>query len=158
MCFYFAVAAGGVIKTMNSYGRMNYQHTPSDTILYNGILTVKQKRQLQHEFKIHLEKYFKELIGKSSDSTKITIWEQAVICRGKGFLTEPEKFVARTPDGKKIINASRMKIFKQFAKDNQHYFEEKLRANCIYQTYTFESTMDVWIHVLIFDQLLIDIK
>jgi uncharacterized protein YbcI len=118
--------------------------------------TNKERRQLQHEMKIHLEKYFKGLIGKAANYTKVVIWDDTVIIQGEGFLTEPEKFVARGTRGGNLVKQTRMQVAQQFAKDNVPYFEEKLGANCIHQTYDVEANKDFWIHVMIFDQLLIE--
>ena len=119
-------------------------------------LTNKQRRQLQHEFKIHLEKYFKGLLGKGSDYTKVTIWDDMVIVRREGFLTEPEKYITTTQNGDNLVKASRMQITKQYAIDNISYFETQLGAKCIHQTVDVESKKDFWIHVMVFDQLLIE--
>jgi uncharacterized protein YbcI len=136
----------------------SFQYHLHDNKLNESKLTNKQRRQLQHEFKIHLEKYWINLIGKGSDFTKVTIWNDMLILRCEGFLTDPEKYVAAAPKGSKLVKESRMHIAKQFAVDNVPYFEAKLGANCIHQTFDVESNKDFWIHVIIFDQLLIEIK
>lgn len=117
-------------------------------------LTNKQKRQFQHEFKIHLGKYFKGLLGKGADSLKVTISDDMVILRGERFLTQPETYIASTPKGNDLVKASRLQIAEQFALDNVSYFEEKLEAKCIQQTFNVEPSQDYWIHVMVFDQLL----
>lgn len=119
-------------------------------------LVNKERKQLQHEFKIYLEKYFKDLLGKSVDHIKVTIWSDLLIIQGEGFLTDPEKFIATTPKGSSLVKASRMQVAKQCAVDNTVYFEEKLGARCIYQTFDVEATKNFWIQVMVFDQLLID--
>lgn len=116
----------------------------------------KERRQLQHEFKIYLEKYFKDLLGKSVDHIKITIWADLLIIQGEGFLTQPEKYIATTPKGSTLVKASRMQVAKQCAVDNTAYFEEKLGAKCIYQTFDVDANKNFWIQVIVFDQLLID--
>lgn len=45
-----------------------------------------QRRKLQHEFKLYMEQYFKRKLGKGVDHTKIVIWEDMLIIRGKDFL------------------------------------------------------------------------
>lgn len=117
----------------------------------------KQRKQLQHEIKIHLEKYLKGLLGKGNDITKVLIWHDLLVIRGERFLTEPEKFIAKTPKGVNLIRASRLQITKHFVDDNVPYFEEKLGAKCIHRTYDVEPENDFWIHIYVFDQMLIEI-
>ncbi len=131
---------------------------PQEKGLQVGVLTNKQRRQLQHEFKIHMEKYAKELIGKGSDHTKVLIWDDMLILRCEGFLTEPERFIATTVSGVNLVKESRMEIAKQFATDKVPFFEEFLGANCIHQTFDVEAGKDFWIHVMVFDKILIEIK
>lgn len=134
---------------------------PSQTYIQGNQLDVyklsnKQRRTLQHEFKIHLDKYFKDLIGKGLDYSKVIIWDDMIIIRGERFLTEVETFIATTPKGSNLVKASRLQVAKQFAIDNLPYFEEKLEAKCVHQTYDVDSCQDFWIHVMVFDQLLIE--
>ncbi|WP_203556747.1 DUF2294 domain-containing protein [Bacillus sp. B15-48] len=133
----------------------NYLH---DKKVRNCKLSYEQRRHLQHEFKIYLEKYFKGIIGKGADSTKVIIWNDMVIIRGQGFLTSPEKHIAKTPKGSKLIKESRQLLSKQFAVENVTYFEEQLGSRCIHQTYDIDSNKDLWIHIMIFDQLLIEVN
>lgn len=120
-------------------------------------LNPKQRKQLQHEFKVHLEKYFKKTLGKGSDYTKVTIWDNMLIIQGQGFLTQVEKFISSTPKGFDLIRESRMELNEQYMNDNGPFFEEKLEAKCVYQFGDSDPKGDFWIHVMIFDQLLIDI-
>jgi len=55
-----------------------------------------------------------------------------------------------------VVKAARMQVAKQHSIDNLPYFEEKLGAKCIHQTYDVESENDFWIHVMVFDQVLIE--
>jgi uncharacterized protein YbcI len=135
-----------------------YHNHSSDSSSTAGVMTNKQRKQLQHEFKLHMEKYGKLLVGKSSDITKVTIWDDLVILRCEGFLTEPEKIISATPLGSSLINESRRQIAEQFAKDNISYFEEKLGAKCIHRSYEVVSDRDFFIFSMVFDKLLIEIK
>lgn len=119
----------------------------------NG-LTEQERKKLQHEFKIYMEQYFKVTLGKSVDKTKITIWEDLLIIRGEGFLTEPEKFILKTPLGKDAVRAARIHVVQQHIVDNVPYFEEKLRARAIHQTYEVEAERDFRMHVIVFDRML----
>lgn len=123
-----------------------------------GKLTFKQRKLLQHEFTLHLEKYFKELIGKGSNYTNVIIWNNMVIIRGEGFLTDPEKFVALEMEGSNLVKLTRMQVAKQISIDNVPYFESKLGANCIRQSFDVDAKNDFWVHIMVFDQLLIEIK
>ena len=119
-------------------------------------LSNKQRKQLQHEFKIYMEKYFKSKLGKGVDYTRVIIWDDMLIIRGEKFLTEPEKYIVQTSSGQDVVKAARMQVAKQHSIDNLPYFEEKLGAKCIHQTYDVESENDFWIHVMVFDQVLIE--
>lgn len=117
-------------------------------------LDERQRRQLQHEFKIYMEQYFKLKLGKSVDYTKIIIWDDMLIIRGERFLTEPEIYIVETTAGKEVVRAARMQVARQHAVDNVPYFEKKLGAQAIHQTYDVEPEKDFWIHVIVFDRIL----
>ena len=127
----------------NKYGEKNHE-----------LLNDQQRRQMQHEFKIYMEKYFKQKLGKGVDRTKITIWEDMLIIRGEGFLTEPEKFIVETESSKDVVNAARMQVAKQHSIDNLAYFEERLDARAAHQVYQIEAEKDFWMHVVVFDRVL----
>jgi uncharacterized protein YbcI len=116
-------------------------------------MSTQQRRQLQHEIKVYMEKYFKKSLGKGVDQTKIIIWHDMLIIRGEKFLTEPEKFIVKTPAGRDVVKAARMHVAKQHSIDNMPYFEEKFGAKCIHQTYDIESENDYWIHVMVFNRV-----
>jgi len=116
----------------------------------------KRRKQLQHEIKLYMEKYFKVKLGKGVDYTKVIIWDDMLIIRGEKFLTEPEKYIVQTPLGCEMVKAARMQVAKQHSLDNLAFFEEKLGAKCIHQTYDVESENDFWIHVMVFDRVLVD--
>lgn len=117
-------------------------------------LNEQQRKQLQHEIKLYMEKYFKQKLGKGVDYTRITIWEDMLIIRGERFLTEPEKYIVQTPMGKDVVRAARMQVAKQHSIDNTAYFERLLQARSIHQTYDIEPEKDFWIHVIVFDHCL----
>lgn len=117
-------------------------------------LNDQQRRQLQHEFKLYMEQYFKEKLGKGVDYTKIVIWEDMLIIRGEGFLTMPEKYINETPSGREVVRAARMQVVKQHAIDNIPYFEQKLDATAIHQAYELEPENDFWMHVVVFNRIL----
>lgn len=56
----------------------------------------RKRKKMQHDLKIYMEKYFKAKLGKGVDHTRIMIWEDTLIIRGEGFLTEPEKYIVAT--------------------------------------------------------------
>lgn len=114
-------------------------------------LNDQQRKRLQHEIKIYMEKYFKQKLGKGVDYTKIVIWEDMLIIRGEGFLTEPEKYIVQTTSGKEVVRAARMQVAKQHSIDNTAYFEGILHARSIHQTYDIEPENDFWINVIVFD-------
>ena len=80
---------------MPSVYRMNLQGNGSESNQPQK-LNDRQRKQLQHELKIYMEKYFKQKLGKGVDHTKVIIWDDMVIIRGEGFLTEPEKYIVET--------------------------------------------------------------
>ena len=116
----------------------------------------QQRKKMQHEFKIYMEQYFKRTLGKSVTTTKINIVEDMLIIRGEGFLTEPEKFIVGTPREKDAIRSSRMHVVQQHIIDNLPYFEKRLGAKGIHQTYEVEAENDFWMHVIVFDRVLTD--
>lgn len=142
-----------LIKNMNQASELDI----GDNKIIECKFDNKQRRQLQHEIKIHLENYLKELLGKGNGSTKVLIWQDIVIIRGERFLTEPEKFIAKTVKGASFIRSARLQITKDFINDNLPYIEEKLGAKCIHQTYDVKPEKDFWIHTYVFDQILIEI-
>ncbi|MEA4924038.1 MAG: DUF2294 domain-containing protein [Syntrophomonadaceae bacterium] len=117
-------------------------------------LNDRQRKQLQHELKIYMEKYFKQKLGKGVDHTKIIIWEDMLIIRGEGFLTEPEKYIVGTMAGKDLVNNARMQVAKQHSIDNMPYFETLFDTKAIHQTYMIEAENDFWMHVVVFDKVL----
>ena len=114
-------------------------------------LDERQRKQMQHELKVYMEQYFKRKLGKGVDYTKIVIWEDMLIVRGERFLTEPELYIVQTPAGKEVVRAARMEVARQHSIDNVPYFEEKLHAKAIHQTYDIEPESDFWMHIVIFD-------
>jgi uncharacterized protein YbcI len=117
-------------------------------------LDERQRKQMQHELKVYMEQYFKRKLGKGVDYTKIVIWEDMLIVRGERFLTEPELYIVQTPAGKEVVRAARMEVARQHSIDNVPYFEEKLHAKAIHQTYDIEPESDFWMHIVIFDRAL----
>jgi uncharacterized protein YbcI len=117
-------------------------------------LTEQERKQLQHELKIHMEQYFKKILGKSVEKTKVNIWDDLLVIRGEGFLTEPEKFISKTPRGREAVRKSRMHVVHQHIADNVPYFEEILGAQAIHHSYEIEAEKDFWMHTIVFDRLL----
>lgn len=117
-------------------------------------LNERQRKQLQHELKIYMEKYFKQKLGKGVDYTKVIVWEDMLIIRGEGFLTEPEKYIVETTAGKDVVNSARMQVAKQHSIDNVPFFEAILGAKALHQTYMIEAENDFWMHIVVFDRIL----
>ncbi|MGI6421600.1 MAG: DUF2294 domain-containing protein [Syntrophomonadaceae bacterium] len=117
-------------------------------------LNDQQRRQMQHKFKLYMEKYFKEKLNKGVDHTKIILWGDMLIIRGEGFLTEPEKYIIATESGKDVVNAARRQVAKQHSIDNIPYFEGELKAKVIHQMYEIEAENDFWMHAMVFDRVL----
>lgn len=128
----------------------------NDNKLSKYKLSNKERRQLQHQIKVYIDKYFKERIGKGADYTKVIIWDDMLIIRGEKFLTEPEKYIINKSGESGAITAARIQVAVLHAVDNLPYFEEILGAKCIHQTYDVETENDYWIHVMVFDQVLIE--
>ncbi len=114
----------------------------------------RQRRHMQHELKVYMEQYFKKKLGKGVDYTKVVVWEDMLIIRGERFLTDPEIYIVETSAGQDVVRAARMQVAWQHAIDNVPYFEEKLQAKAIHQTYDVEPERDFWIHVVVFDRVL----
>jgi uncharacterized protein YbcI len=139
---------------MPSIYKMNIQETGLVESSQVQKLNDRQRKQLQHELKIYMEKYFKQKLGKGVDYTKVIIWDDVLIIRGEGFLTEPEKYIVATIAGKDLVNSARMQVAKQHSIDNMPYFETILGANAIHQTYMIEAENDFWMHAVVFDRIL----
>lgn len=127
-----------------------------DCFPLGGKMDDRQRKKMQHEIKLYMEKYFKKKLGKGVDYTKIVIWEDMLIIRGEKFLTDPELYIVETVSGKEVVRAARMQVAKQHSIDNVPYFEKLLQAKMIHQTYDIEPEKDFWIHVVVFDRILTD--
>lgn len=114
----------------------------------------RARKRLQHELKEYMEKYFKSKLGKGVDHTKVTIWEDLLIIRGEGFLTEPEKFIVNTPEGREVISSARMCVARQHSRDNVPYFEQLLQAKVVHESFLVDAEKDFWMHVMVFDTML----
>jgi|SRR5690554_1932367 uncharacterized protein YbcI len=118
----------------------------------NDRLNERARRKAQHELKIYMEKYFKSKLGKGVDHTRVNIWEDVVIIRGEGFLTDPEKYIVETAAGKDVVNSARIHVAKQHAIDNVPYIERMLNAKVVHQSFLVEAEKDFWMHVMILDR------
>lgn len=138
---------------------MIVQSVQSKVIKGKGVqsktLNEQELKRLQHELKIYMEKYFKRVLGKSVDTTKINIVEDMLIIRGEGFLTDAEKYIVSTPYGQDVIRASRMHVVKQHIVDNVPYFEKLFDAQAIHQAYEVEADNDFWMHTIVFNRILL---
>jgi uncharacterized protein YbcI len=139
---------------MLSKCKVNFQDTGSADNGNSQKFNDRQRKQLQHELKIYIEKYFKQKLGKGVDHTKVMIWDDMLVIRGDGFLTEPEKYIVATAAGKDLVNSARMQVAKQHSIDNMPYLETVLGAKAIHQTYMIEAENDFWMHVVVFDKIL----
>jgi len=139
---------------LSSICNANFQETRFVDSNNGPKLNERQRKQMQHELKIYMEKYFKQKLGKSVDYTKITIWDDMLIIQGERFLTEPEKYIVTTTAGKDVVNSARLHVARQHAIDNVPYFETLLGAKVIHQTYMVEAENDFWMHAIVFDRVL----
>ncbi len=98
--------------------------------------------------------YFKRLLGRGVDEVKIIVFEDMLIIRLNGFLTEPEKYIVNTPNGRDIVRISRRQVGDQHIIDNMPYFEEKLKAKAIYQSYDIDPENDFAGGLIVFDHVL----
>lgn len=120
------------------------------------MLTDQERRKLQHEIRLYMMQYFKRILGRGIDDVKISIFEDMLIMKLMGFLTEPEKYIImNTPNGSELIRASRRQVGDQTAIDNTAYFEEMLKAQVVYQSYDMDPKNDFASHLIIFDRMLI---
>lgn len=117
-------------------------------------LDEQRRKQIQHELKIYLEKYFKEKLGKGPNLTKIIISHDMLIIRGERFLTEPEKFILTTNKGNKAIKRSRMHVARQHSIDNMPHIEKTLGARAVHEGFTVDANKDFWMHAIVFDRVL----
>ncbi|NLM39226.1 MAG: DUF2294 domain-containing protein [Firmicutes bacterium] len=124
----------------------------ADNVQSHAKLDERARKQLQHELKIYIEKYFKTKIGKGADHTRVTIWEDIVIIRGEGFLTDPEKFLIETSEGLDVVNSARLQVAKQHAHDNVPHIEKMLGAHVLHQAFLVDAQRNFWMHVMILDR------
>lgn len=116
----------------------------------------QERRKVQHEIRIYLMQYFKRILGRGIDDLKICIFEDILIIKLTGFLTEPEKYIIRnTPDGSNLIRAARIQVGEQNVIDNTAYFEKELKAKIIFQSCDMDPKNDFACHLIIFDRMLI---
>jgi len=139
---------------MSSIYNVNFQETSSHENGNGPKLNERQRKHMQHQLKIYMEKYFKQKLGKSVDYTRIIIWDDMLVIQGERFLTEPEKYIVTTTAGKEVVNSARMHVARQHAIDNVPYFETLLGAKVIHQTYMVEAENDFWMHTMVFDRVL----
>ena len=135
---------------------MNFQENGPVESSHTQKLDDRQRKQLQHELKMYMKKYFKQKFGKGVDHTKVVIWDDMLIIQGEGFLTDPGKYIVAYPTGKDLVNSARMQVAKQHSIDNMPYFKTILGAKAIHQTYMIEAEKDFWVHVVVFDKILIE--
>ncbi len=114
----------------------------------------QERRKLQHQIKTYMIQYFKRILGRGVDDVKILIFEDMLIMRLTGFLTEPEKYIMNTPNGKDIVRMSRRQVGDQHIIDNIPYFEETLQAKVICQSYDIDPENDFAGHLIVFDHVL----
>lgn len=118
------------------------------------MLSAQERRQLQHEIKTYLIQYFKKNLGRGVDDVKIIIFEDMLITRLTGFLTEPEKYIVKTPNGCEKVRASRRQVGDQQIIDSAPYYEEMLKAKIIYQAYDVDPENDFAGGLIVFDRVL----
>ncbi len=90
----------------------------ADALAAHEKLDDRRRRKIQHELKIYMEKYCKAKLGKGVDRTTVILWEDILVIRGEGFLTETEKHIASTPQGREAVNAARLLAAKQHSAHN----------------------------------------
>ncbi len=120
------------------------------------LLNEKQKKQMQHDLKVYMEKYWKQKLGKGVEYTRILLCEDVLMVGGEGFLTEPEHYIARDEAGIRKVRESRMEVVYRHFEDNIPYFEEKLHAKVIRQLADVDVVNDFWMHVMFFDRILVE--
>ena len=123
---------------------------PGKTVATDKRLTEQERKQLQAEFRDYIQQYFKKVLGKGIDFTKVTICEDFLLIRLEGFLTDPEKFIARTNSGKEKVKESRMHVGKEFMADNLPFMEERLQAVTRYYSYDIDPDKDIASVLLLF--------
>ncbi len=139
---------------MSSTSNVSFLKSVSNEIYPARKLNDSQRKKYQHEVKIYMEQYFKQKLGKGVDYTKVILWEDMLIIRGEGFLTEPEKFIVETTAGIDVVNSARMQVARQHSIDNLPLFEAGLGAKAIHQTYMIDAEKDFWMHAIVFDRTL----
>lgn len=115
-------------------------------------LSEAEKKQLQHEINIYVQKYSKETVGKGSDFIKSYIFEDMFIIRGEGFLSEAEKYLSQTPSGCETVRASRMEGIRRFLDIYNQLLQEKFHALVVRNFFDVKPKTDSWAHMVVFDR------
>lgn len=109
-------------------------------------------KQLQHEITIYTQQWSKEKVGKGSNIIKVLIFQDMLIYRGEGILSDTEKYISQVnPD---IIREARARVLAEYWPELMEYLEEILKAQIIHHIFDIEAEKDFWMHVIVFDQYL----
>lgn len=117
-----------------------------------NLFNEQQIRQLQHEIKTHIQQFSKTNVGKGSDYIKCSIYDDMLILRGSGFLSEMELYISQTPKGCEKIIASRIEVIERSHQEFKEYLEEKFGAKEIHRAYSIEPSTNFWIDIHLFDR------
>jgi uncharacterized protein YbcI len=113
----------------------------------------KENKRLQHLIKSFSLKYFKERLGKGLEDAEVFLCRESLIIFCKGFLTEPEKSIAKTEEGKKAIINSRMHVGNKFIEDNISFFETLFESKVLYKNAGLDPEKDIGHILFIFDSV-----
>lgn len=126
----------------------------------SGLNKIKKKakfneqeiKQLQHEITIYTQQWSKEKVGKGSNIIKVLIFQDMLIYRGEGILSDTEKYISQVnPD---IIREARHRVLAEYWPELVEYLEKILKAQIIHHIFDIEAQKDFWMHVIVFDQYL----
>ncbi len=122
----------------------------------HGILSDKDRKEIQQEIKNYLVKYLKKNSDRETAVIKVDLYKDMMLIRLEGFLTDSEKSDAGTQSGSEAVRNSRGQDAKQNIIANMETLEKKLNAKVFYQTFDIDPAKDFATFLFVFDRILTD--
>lgn len=123
--------------------------------VYNNSEITKEIKKMQHEIKNYAEQTFKKTINKSVDYAQVDIYKDMIILRGKGFLTQAEKYIINSSeDGIEKVKNTRLVIADQFSINCENVIEEITNAKILHQFTDLDVKNDFTVHIIILDRII----
>jgi len=122
----------------------------------HGILSDRERTNIQNEIKDFLVRYFKKKPGNGVAGLKVDLYKEMLLIRIEGFLTGPEKLTASTASGIETVRASLGQDAREVIDENMEILEKKLGAKVFHQSYDIDPEKDFATYLIVFDRILTD--